>query len=152
MFDYPLRRKTVHSRLKDTEYQMRQERRKPILPGPYVYVGDFDALDPPVATWQSPPWQNNFTWFGTDYVGFRHGLDGYVEFIGVLDLTLGAVTGDVAFKLPQPWRAISFAYTFPIFAGGTDWQNGILHINGDPSNPTTYGDVTVYWPVQADPI
>jgi len=116
-----------------------------------VYVGDVGTDDPPVVTPQSPPWQNNFTWLNNDYVGFRHGLDGYVEFIGVLDLTQGAVTGDVAFTLPLPWRAISFAYTFPIFAGGTDWQNGIMHINGDSSDPG-YGDVTVYWPVQADPI
>lgn len=146
-FDYPLRRNTVPSRVRAHGQTIRQERRKPELPGPYIYVGDFDALDPPVVTWQSPVWQNNFTWLGTDYVGFRHGLDGYPEFIGVLDLTQGAVTGDVAFTLPLPFRAISFAYEFPIWAGGTDWQAGIMQVN-----PLGDGDVYVFWPVKADPI
>lgn len=143
MYQYPLRPKRTNTRLKGTDYQMRQERRKPQLPGPYVYVGDFDAGDP-LTTWQSPPWQNNFTQFDTNYVGFRHGLDGWTEFIGKIDLTQGAVTGTVAFTLPVPWRAISFDYTFPIYVGGTDWQAGIMAVNqlGD-------GDVYVYWPIQA---
>ena len=142
----PLRPKSVATRVKENTRRVTDERRKPNLPGPYIYVSDGTGDTSPYATWQSPEWQNDFMWFGTDYVGFRHGLDGYVEFIGVLDLTLGAVTGDVAFTLPLEYRAISFAYTFPIFAGGTDWQAGILQID------KTTGDVAVFWPVQADPI
>lgn len=147
MFDYPPRRAPAYSRLKNTDYQMREERRKPQLPGPYVYVGDFPG--DPLTTWQSVPWQNSFNAYGTAYVGFRHGLDGYVEFIGRLDLTLGAVTGTVAFTLPQPWTAISFDYTFPVYAGGTDWQAGVMSIDGEPG--ATQGDVTVYWPVLTTP-
>lgn len=146
-FEYPLREKTGWNRIKSNSLQIRKERRKPQLPGPYIYVGDFPG--DPLTTWQSPPWTpgNNFDSFGTAYVGFRHGLDGYVEFIGKLDLTLGAVTGTVAFTLPNPWTAISFDYTFPIFAGGTDWQAGIMSVN-----PLGDGDVYVYWPVQATAI
>lgn len=142
-FEYPPRRKTAYTRLKNTDYQMREERRKPVLPGPYIYVGDFDALDPPVVTWQSPPWQNSFDAYGTAYVGFRHGLDGWTEFTGKLDLTLGAVTGTVAFTLPSEYRAITFDYTFPVFMGGTDWAAGVMSVN-----PLDDGDVYVYWPVQ----
>jgi len=85
-------------------------------------------------------------WRGTAYVGFRHGLDGYPEFIGSLDLTLGAVTGTVAFTLPRPFRSISFDYTFPIFGGGTDWFSGVVSVN-----PTGNGDVKIYWPVLTTP-
>lgn len=146
MFNYPLKRTRPGTRQKNTEYEMRLERRKPIIPGPYIYVGDFDALDPPVVTWQSPPWQNNFTWVGTRYVGFRHGLDGDVEFIGQLDLTMGAVTGDVAFTLPTPWRAITFDFHFPIYMGGTEWTSGTLSVD------SVSGDCTVYWPTSATAI
>lgn len=112
---------------------------RPNIPGPYIYV---ETGDPEFDTDQSPPWQNDFTWFGDAFVGFRHGLDGYPEFIGKLDLTAGAVTGTVAFQLPLAYRSISFDYTFPIFAGGTDWQAGVMSVN-----PLGDGDVYVYWPV-----
>jgi hypothetical protein len=117
---------------------------RPNIPGPYVYVL---TGDPDFDTGQSPEWENDFTWFETAYVGFRHGLDGYTEFIGKLDLTAGAVTGTVAFKLPVAYRSIGFDYTFPIFAGGTDWQSGVMSVN-----PLGDGDVYVYWPVQATAI
>lgn len=117
---------------------------RPNIPGPYIYV---ETGDPEFDTDQSPPWQNDFLYFGTAFVGFRHGLDGYPEFIGKLDLTLGAVTGTVAFQLPLAYRSISFDYTFPIFAGGTDWQAGIMSVN-----PFGDGNVYVYWPVQATAI
>lgn len=146
MFDYPPKRKNLAARLKHTDYEMRQERRKPVLPGPYVYVGDFETNDPPVVTWQSPVWQNNFTWYGDAYVGFRHGLDGWTEFIGKIDLTQGAVTGTVAFTLPVPWRSLTFDFNFPIFVEGTTWWTGVLSI--DKSN----GEVTAYWPIEATAI
>lgn len=139
-FQYPLREKTGWNRIKDNSYQIRKERRKPQLPGPYIYVGTFPG--DPLTTWQSVPWQNSFDAFDTNYIGFRHGLDGYVEFIGKIDLTLGAVTGTVAFTLPAAYCAISFDYTFPIYIGGTDWQNGVLAVN-----QTGNGDCYVYWPV-----
>lgn len=146
----PLTRKNVWIRQADTKRRVRHEERKPNLPGPYIYVGDFDTLVPSVATWQSPAWQNSFTWVGTRYVGFRHGLDGDVEFIGQLDLTQGAVTGTVAFTLPLPWCGVSFEFPFPIFIGGNDWINGICSVDATPG--PTLGDVTIYWPVQATPI
>jgi len=138
MFDYPLRRQNVHARLKNTEFQLRQERRKPNLPGPYIYVGDFDALDPPGATWQSPPWQNNWTYDGTNYVAFRHGLDGDVEFIGALDPT-AATSGTVAFTLPIPWRpSTPFSFLTDMDLGATfDLARIAVAINGQ---------VKVYFP------
>lgn len=142
----PLYRRGTPSRIKTNTRGVRREERKPVMPGPYIYVSGGTGDVAPGETWQSPPWLNSFTQFGTSYVGFRHGVDGYVEFIGQLDLTAGAVTGDVAFQLPIPWRAISFDYTFPIFVGGTDWQAGVMSIDG------TTGNVRVYWPVQATAI
>ena len=113
---------------------------RPNIPGPYVWV---ETGDPEFDTDQSPAWQNDFYFVTGSPVGFRHGLDGYVEFVGRLDLTLGAVTGTVAFTLPTPWRAISFDFTFPIFVESTEWQAGVLSID------SASGDVTVYWPIQA---
>lgn len=141
----PLQRKTVWTRQADVKRRVRHEERKPNLPGPYIYVGDWvgpddPGNDPPVTTWQSVPWKNSFTWVGSSYVGFRHGLDGDVEFIGVYDLTQGAVTGTVAFTLPVPWRGQTFDFHFPIYVGGTDWQTGVNSVDG------ITGDVTVYWP------
>jgi len=93
-----------------------------------------------------PEWQNDFTWFEDNYVGFRHGLDGFTEFIGILDLTQGAVTGTVAFTLPAAYKLLTFHFTFPIFVEDTEWQVGVLKV--DKAN----GDVTVFWPIEASPI
>ena len=146
MFTYPPRRTTVPTVVRNEAYQTRQERRKPELPGPYIYVSGGTGDVAPGETWQSPEWQHDFTQFGTNYVGFRNGLDGYVEFIGQLDLTSGGVTGTVAFTLPPAYCAISFSYPFPIFVEATTWQAGILQING------TTGEVTPFWPVEATAI
>ena len=140
MFDYPLKRTTAHTRLKNTEYEMREERRKPQLPGPYVYVGDFVGTDPPVVTWQSPPWQNGWSWLGTSYVGFRHGLDGDTEFTGTVDTT-GATSGTVAFTLPSPWWPVS-AYSFI-----TDLDLGGGLFSAARVAVATNGQVTIYFPI-----
>lgn len=142
----PLRPKGAYSRIKENRTNVRHEQRKPVLPGPYIYVSGGTGDVAPGETWQSPEWKNSFTQYGTSYVGFRHGIDGFTEIIGQLDLTAGAVTGTVAFTLPIPWRAISFDYTFPVFGGGTDWFAGVMSVN-----PTGNGDVYVYWPVLTTP-
>jgi hypothetical protein len=147
----PLRPKQVYGRIKENRAGVRREQRKPVLPGPYVYVSGGTGDVAPLETWQSVPWLNNFTQYGTSYCGFRHGLDGFTEFIGQIDLTAGAVTGTVAFRLPVPWRAISFDYVFPIFSGGVTWESGIMSINGDSTDTANWGKVTVYWPVQMTP-
>lgn len=141
-FDYPPRRDTVPSRQRNQAYQMRQERRKPVLPGPWVYVGDFDAVDPPVVTWQSPPWENGWTWVDTAYVGFRHGLDGETEFVGVVDAT-GATSGTVAFTLPLPWRPVKeYSFITDLDFGGGDFDAARVLVNLD-------GEVTIYFPLTA---
>lgn len=142
----PLYPKTIPARLRGTHAGVYDERRKPNLPGPYIYVSGGTGDVAPGETWQSVPWKNSFTQFGTSYVGFRHGLDGYTEFIGIIDLTAGAVTGTVAFTLPVEYRALTFNYTFPVFVEGTEWWAGILAID------KTTGDVTVYWPIKATAI
>ena len=60
MFNYPLKQKKPVTRQKNTQYEMRQERRKPVLPGPYIYVSDGTGETSPLKTWQSPEWENNF--------------------------------------------------------------------------------------------
>jgi hypothetical protein len=138
----PIRRETLPAAVRANTRASSAELRNPVFPGIYTYVGD------PLGTGftGTPDWQNNFTWFGDAYVGFRHGMDGYTEFIGQIDLTAGGVTGTVAFTLPAPYRAITFSYPFPIFVEGTTWWNGILSIDGST------GDVTVYWPIEATAI
>lgn len=142
----PLRRKNVYTRVKENRGVLGQERRKPNLPGPYIYVSGGTGSTTSLETWQSPEWSNSFDFVSGREVGFRHALDGDPEFVGQLDLTLGAVTGTVAFQLPVPYRSLSFEFVFPIFTGGTDWINGIFAVDA------TTGDCTVYWPVQATPI
>ena len=138
----PLSHTTVPKAVRANTQASRAELRNPIFPGLYVYVGDPYATGNP----NNPVWQNSFFYSGTSYVGFRHGIDGDLEFIGVYDLTLGAVTGTVAFTLPVPYRGQTFDLTFPIYNGGTDWMMGVNSVDG------TTGDVTVYWPVLADPL
>lgn len=146
----PLTRKNVWVRQADLKRRVRREERKPNLPGPYIYVSGGTGGTAPVETWQSPPWQNSFTWAGTSYFGFRHGLDGETEFVGTLDLTSGAVTDTVAFQLPVPFRNVFDPRKFPIDLGGGLWTFGILRMvqTAGPS----FGNVIIDWPVQATPI
>lgn len=151
----PLRPKTVQTRVKQNTRWVRNEQRKPVLAGPYIYVGtwvanDDPGNDPPVTTWQSPPWQNSFTWAGNAYFGFRHGVDGSTEFVGALDLTAGAVTGDVAFRLPIPFRNVFDPRFFPIDLGAGAWTEGVLRMV--TTLGSSYGNVIIEWPIKADPI
>lgn len=137
----PLGRTTVPGVVRGNTAADRREERNNIFPGKYIYVGD------PLGTGlPTPVWQNSFFYFGTSYVGFRHEIDGYTGFIGVLDLTLGAVSGDVAFTLPAAYRLLTFSYTFPVFVEAATWQVGVLTVD------TLTGDVTVAWPVEATAI
>jgi hypothetical protein len=113
-------------------------------PGPWVYVGDWPSED--LTTFWSPPWENSFESVSGRRVKFRHGVDGLLAFSGQLDLTLGAVTGTVAFTLPEDWRDETFDFHFPIFTGGTDWQEGVMSVDGET------GECTVYWPTMATAI
>lgn len=138
----PLSPRTLPKKVRANTAASKAELRNPVFPGKYIYVGD------PLATGftGTPDWENDFFYFGTAYVGFRHGLDGGLEFVGRLDLSLGAVTGTVAFTVPAPYRNQTFEFTFPVFVSGTDWATGTFAVDG--SN----GECTVYWPTVADPI
>lgn len=111
--------------------------------GPWVYVGD--PGDPFITYW-SPPFENSFAAVAGRPIRFRHGLDGLLEFEGAYDLTAGAVTGTVAFTLPPEWLGETFDEKFPIQLTATTWTMGVHSVDGDT------GEVTVYWPIQADAI
>lgn len=146
-FDYPLRRKTPLAVQRNQGYQVREERRKPVLPTPWIYVGDWIANDdpgndPPVTTWQSPPWLNSWTWVDPFYVGFRHGLDGETEFTGVVDATSG-VSGTTAFILPGPyWPVKEHSFITDLDLGGGEF-------NAARIVTTLAGHVVVYYPLTA---
>lgn len=142
----PLAHRNPNSRIKENRGVIRHERRKPALPGPWIYVGDWVAPDdpgndPPLTTWQSVPWQNGFTWLGNAYVAFRHGLDGETEFTGTID-TAGAVTATVAFTLPVPFRPEGdFSFLTDMDMGGGTFTAARVFVDA------ASGDVTLYWPI-----
>lgn len=143
----PLRPKTPVTRIKENSAGVAAERRKPVLPGVYIYVGTFVAEDdpgndPPVTTWQSVPWQNGWTWVDPFYVGFRHGIDGETEFIGVVDTT-AATSGTVAFTLPLPWHPTngrSYSFITDLDLGGGQFNAARVFVD-------TNGEVTIYFPI-----
>jgi hypothetical protein len=144
----PIRPRTPAGRIKDNSERIVLERHKPVMPGPWVYVGDFDALDPPVATWQSPSWLNGWTWVDPFYVGFRHGVDGETEFTGVVD-TSNAVSGTVAFQLPIPWRPLKeFSFITDMDLGGGDFDGARVVVEARDAGATA-GNVTIYFPLTA---
>ncbi len=115
------------------------------MPGPFIYVGTFVAEDdpgndPPYTSWQSPPWQNGWTWVDPLYVAFRHGLDGLTEFTGVVDTT-GATTGTVAFTLPVAYRGNT------PFSFITDLDLGSGTFSAARVSVATNGEVTIYFPI-----
>ena len=153
MFDYPPKRTSQPAQMRNQQYQMRQERRKPVLPGVWVYVGDFVGVgdpgnDPLVTTFSSPPWLNGWTWLGTAYVGFRHGIDGETEFIGVVDSS-GATSGTVAFKLPTAWRPVKeFSFITDLDLGGGSFSAARVLVAPIGAGVTA-GNVTIYFPIDA---
>ena len=119
---------------------------RPAVPGPWVYVltGDEDFDNG-----FSPEWESDI-YFVTDApVAFRNGLDGQLDMIGQYDLTLGAVSGDLAFILPAKWRPSVngfLATFFPLEVDVDVWSAAVQTING------TNGQVRLYWPIVADPM
>lgn len=141
----PIRPKSVQTRVKVNSRLVGEERRKPIMPGPWIYVGDFVAPDdpgndPPYTSWQSPPWQNGWTWLDTAYVAFRHGVDGLTEFSGTVDAA-GATSGTTAFTLPVAYRGntpFSFITDLDLGAGSFSAARVLVQANGQ---------VKIYFPI-----
>lgn len=139
----PLRRRTIPSRVKENAAGVYQERRKPNIPGRWVYV---ETGDPDFDTVDSPVWLNSFTFVVGFPIAFRHGLDGQTDMIGMYDLTAGAVSGDVAFVMPFRWRQnVPVASLFPIELATDVWSVAVQTVNH------TNGNVKVFWPIVADP-
>ena len=103
----PLSRTTVPKAVRENTANKTRQRRERQFPGIWVYVGD------PLATGMTttPDFLNGWTYLGTSYVGFRHGMDGETEYVGTLDAS-GASSGTVAFILPPPYRPFNKTYSF----------------------------------------
>lgn len=142
----PLERRTVTKRVKENRRTVRQEQRKPNLPGNWIVVGDFIALDdpgndPPTVSWRSPPYENGYTYAGTPYddPAFRHGLDGALEFKGHVDVS-GATSGDTAWTLPASFRPpFDVSWT-------TDVSDGVTFFLARVSVDASTGAVAMIWP------
>lgn len=142
MFEYPLRRSTVPNRVKENSYVLRKERRKPQLPGFWLYVSGGTGATSAFETWQSVPFQNSWDFVSGSDVAFRHGLDGETEYKGVLDST-AATSGTVAFTLPLPWRpVIAYSFITDMDLGGGDFDGARVVVN-------LAGEVRVYFPLTA---
>lgn len=131
------------------------EKRKPNIPGRWIYVGDFvgpddPSNDPPDASYNSPPWLNDFYYLSP--VAFRHGLDGQTDMIGVYDLTLGAVSGTTAFLMPLQWALNAPSATmFPVELDTDVWTVAVQTI--DVINLVSgKAPVKIFWPIVADPV
>jgi hypothetical protein len=150
----PLRRKTIPTVIGGNRTGVRQEQRKPIVPGPWIYVGTFvgfqdPANDPADASPNSPPWLNNFYYVAGNPIAFRHGVDGQTDQIGMYDLTLGAVSGTIAFMMPREWaNEMPPATIFPVELSTNIWSIATQTVTITPSG----GEVRVFWPIFADPL
>ena len=139
----PLSATTVAKQVRSNTRAVKAEQRNPVFPGKWIYVGD--PLNTGFTT--TPDWQNDFFYVDPYYIGFRHGLDGQLDMIGMYDLTLGAVSGDVAFTLPAQYRQEAPPVSmFPIELAVGVWSIAIQAIDNSS------GDVTIYWPIVADPV
>lgn len=139
----PLTRTTLPGAVRENMRSAGAEMRNPVFAGKWIFVGD--PLGTGLTT--TPDWQNNFFYSGTNYVGFRHGLDGQLDMIGMYDLTLGAVSGDVAFTLPVQYRMEAPAVAmFPVELDTDVWSVAVQTID------TTTGEVRIFWPIVADPV
>lgn len=153
----PLRPRSVAGRVKENTRAVRNEQRKPIIPGPWVYVGTFVAPDdpgndPPGTWFNSPPWLNSFVHIDGAPVAFRHGVDGQTDMIGMYDLTAGAVSGDTAFLMPLQWAMEAPPmHAFPI-----ELDVGVYSMAMQVIDTTTLvsgkAPVKIFWPIVADPV
>jgi hypothetical protein len=151
----PLRPKSVASRVKKNTRAVHNEERKPIIPGPWVYVGDFVAPDdpgndPPGTWFNSPPFLNDFYYVSP--IAFRHGVDGQTDMIGSYDLTQGAVSGDTAFLMPLQWAMeMPPAHMFPVELDTDVWSIAVQTV--DVVNLVSgKAPVKIFWPIVADPV
>lgn len=150
----PLNRRTVPRQVRDNRVGVKTEKRKPNVPGRWIYVGDFvgpddPANDPAEASYNSPPWLNSFYYVDGSPVGFRHGLDGQTDMIGVYDLTLGAVSGDTAFLMALQWAInMPAAHMFPVELATDVWSVAVQTV--DVVNLVTgKAPVKIFWPIVA---
>lgn len=151
----PIQKTSLPRNVRRNTRSVTGEKRKPNIPGRWIYVGDFvgpddPGNDPPGATYNSPSWMNDF--YYTSPVAFRHGLDGQTDMIGQYDLTLGAVSGTTAFLMPLQWALNAPpAAHFPVELEPDVWTIAVQTI--DVVNLVSgKAPVKIFWPIVADPV
>lgn len=132
----PLSRTTLPKAVRANTAANERDVRNNEFPSKWIYVDD--PLGTGLAI--SPPFQNGWTYLGTAYVAFRHGLDGETEYKGTLDAS-GATSGTVAFTLPPGYRPFNKTYSFV-----TDLDLGSGTFNVARVAVALNGEVTVYFP------
>lgn len=137
-----------------TAFQVRELQR--VGPGPWVWVGTFPGDTFTRA--ESPPWQNSYDSVAGARVRYRWGLDGQSDWDGVFDLTLGAVSGDVAFNVGDnpagndEFVGESVIGFIPLELAVGVWSAAVFKLYGVDESPYVAGDAVVFWPIVADPI
>jgi hypothetical protein len=132
---------SIPARVSTNSRDVQQLDNRPNVPGPWVYV---ETGDPEFDTNQSPEWQNDLYYLAGLPIAFRSGLDGQLDMMGMYDLTLGYVPGDVGWVLPVKWRdGAPPVATFPVELDVGVWQMWVQLID------LTNGEVTL-WPMCAD--
>jgi hypothetical protein len=147
-----LDRDTPIKRIADNQARILNEERKPVLPGFWVYIGDFVAVgdpgnDPPYTSPSSPPYQDGVTYAGApyDYPAFRHGVDGMLEWKGHADVS-GATSPAVMCTLPSEWRPTNEFQAAMDVSWPTDLWDGAAFVVARVQIDGTTGDVTLVWP------
>lgn len=141
----PLSHDTLGKRHAGIARRMVTEEHKPNLPGYWIYLGTFIAVgnpgnDPSVVTTSSPDYQNGYAYFGPpyDYPAFRHGLDGLLEWKGMVDASM-ATSGAVLCTLPPEWRPATDTKEPTFVYDGLDIVTATLSVDAST------GDVTLDW-------
>ena len=120
----------------------------------YVLTGD-----PELDDGNSPEWLNDFYFILNSPIAFRHGLDGQTDMIGAYDLTLGAVTGTIAFMMQERFALNApILSAFPVLLDDPgDVEERLFGMAvqvidpDDPAVTATHVPVRIYWPLVATP-
>jgi hypothetical protein len=147
-----LSRDTPIRRISENQEGVGDEQRKPVLPGFWVYVGDYvgpgdPGNDPAYTSDSSPAYQDGTTYAGPpyDYPAFRHGVDGALEWKGHVDIS-GATSPAVLCTLPAEWRPKDQWQDPMDVSWPTDLWDGAAFTIGRVGIDATTGDVTLVWP------
>ena len=144
----PLRRQTIPIRVGANNKAVLNQQRKPEIPDGWIYV---ETGDPDLDTPSSPTWMNSFYYLAGRPIAFRHGNDGQTDMIGMYDLTLGAVSGDIAFLMPLQWAMeMPPAHAFPVELDTNLWAMAVQTVD-IVTLVSGEAPVRIFWPTCGDP-